>query len=120
MSYDQPIDRAIHNRDLIDDTVFAARRSGLVAYLLWFFLGGLGVHNFYLRRPKAGGLQMAGTLFIYCTYASDGVWPLIGLVAGIPLGISLFVDMLRIPAFALSCSERLRAGLEDGMNGTDD
>jgi hypothetical protein len=117
MSYDQPIgqDRATRNRDLIDDTVFAARKSGLVAYLLWVFLGGLCLHNFYLRRPKAGGLQMAGTLFIYCTYASDGVWPLIGLVAGIPLGISLFIDAFRIPTYVVACSERLRERLQGSI-----
>jgi len=114
MSYDHIIDRD-DRRALIDDTVFAARKSGLIAYLLWTFFGGFGLHNFYLARPKAGGLQMAGTLFVYCTYVSDGAWPLIGLVAGIPLGISLLVDLFRIPTFVVACSERLRARLEDDL-----
>lgn len=30
------------------------RRSMLVAYLLWFFLGALGIHRFYLGRPVSG------------------------------------------------------------------
>ncbi|MEL7471834.1 MAG: TM2 domain-containing protein [Planctomycetota bacterium] len=32
-------------------------RQPLVAWLLWFFLGGLGGHNFYLRRTKQGLMQ---------------------------------------------------------------
>ena len=30
------------------------RRSYIVAYLLWFFLGVLGIHRFYLGRPVSG------------------------------------------------------------------
>jgi hypothetical protein len=100
--------------------VFAARKSGLVAYLLWVFLGSIGLHNFYLRRPKAAGLQMAGTLFVYCTYVSDDPWPLIGLIAGIPLGISLLVDLFRIPDYVAACSDRLRSRLEDAIGHSAD
>ena len=121
ISYDHiDQDRADRRRDLIDDTVFGARKSGLIAYLLWTLLGGVGMHNFYLRRPIADGLQMAGTLFVYCTYVSDDPWPLIGLIAGVPLGISLLIDLFRIPGHVVACSERLRASLEDGMDGTAD
>ncbi len=120
-SYDQPVDRdrAHRRRDLIDDAVFSARKSGMLAYLLWTFFGGVGLHNFYLRRPIAAGLQMVGTLFVYCTYVSDDPWPLIGFVAGVPLAISLLVDMFRIPRYVAACSERLRASLEDGIAQAD-
>jgi TM2 domain-containing membrane protein YozV len=109
-------DRETYDRNRIDDTVFAARKSGLIAYLLWFFLGGFGMHNFYLSRPRAGALQMIGTLFIYCTYASDDQWwQLTGLVVGIPVGVSLFLDMFKIPTYVVDCSERLRERLKDEM-----
>jgi len=46
------------------------RRSFVVAYLLWFFLGVLGIHRFYLGRPVSGvvwlltgGLLGLGWLF---------------------------------------------------------
>jgi TM2 domain-containing membrane protein YozV len=32
----------------------AAKKSALIAYVLWFFLGGLGVHRFYLGRTGSG------------------------------------------------------------------
>ncbi|HEY3148798.1 MAG TPA: TM2 domain-containing protein [Dongiaceae bacterium] len=109
-------DRETYNRNLIDDTVFAARKSGLIAYLLWFFLGGIGMHNFYLGRPLAAALQMIGTLFVYCTYVSPYPWPIVGMVVGVPLGFSLFLDMFRIPAYVAACSERLRERLKTEMH----
>lgn len=30
------------------------RRSLIIAYLLWFFLGIFGIHRFYLGRPISG------------------------------------------------------------------
>jgi TM2 domain len=117
MSYDQPMDqdRDVYNRNLIDDTVFAARKSGGVAYLLWVFVGGLGMHNFYLGRQKAGALQMAGTLLTYCSYVSPDPWPLAGMAIGVPLGISLLVDLFKMPSYVVTCSERLRARLQDDL-----
>src|SRR5215510_1189133 len=112
-------DREAYTRNLIDDTVFAARKSGLIAYLLWFFLGAIGMHNFYLSRPLAGALQMIGTLFAYCTYVSPDPWPLLGVIAGVPVGFSLFLDMVRIPSYVAACSDRLRERLKDEMRDRD-
>ncbi len=36
----------------------AARKSVLVAYLLWFFLGWLGLHRFYLGYPLSGVVML--------------------------------------------------------------
>ena len=36
----------------------ANRRSNLVAYLLWLFLGLFGAHNFYLRRTGVAITQL--------------------------------------------------------------
>lgn len=48
------------------------RRSMLMAYLLWFFFGLLGIHRFYLGRPVSG---------------------VIWLLTGGLLGIGWFVDL---------------------------
>ncbi|MEO0639466.1 MAG: TM2 domain-containing protein, partial [Bacteroidota bacterium] len=33
-------------------------KSKTTAYLLWFFLGGLGIHKFYLGKAGAGILYL--------------------------------------------------------------
>ena len=38
-------DLAIFNAELQRQS-----RSAILAYVLWFFLGGLGVHNFYMGK----------------------------------------------------------------------
>src|SRR3546814_4365354 len=47
----------------------AAKKSVLVAYLLWFFLGWLGLHRFYLGYVISGLLMLAlwgvGTLLTF-------------------------------------------------------
>ena len=46
---------------------FSARRKSVgIAYLLWFFVGFLGVHRFYLGRTKMGVFILAGVLGWFC------------------------------------------------------
>ncbi len=47
-------------------------KSTFVAYLLWFFLGGLGAHRFYLGRP------ISAILFIL-TLGGRTIWWIIDL-----------------------------------------
>ncbi|WP_426957357.1 TM2 domain-containing protein [Muricoccus radiodurans] len=37
-------------------------RSVPIAYILWLFLGGMGLHRFYVGRTFSGGLMLAITL----------------------------------------------------------
>lgn len=50
----------------------------LVAYLLWWFLGALGVHRFYLDRPKSGLAQILllafGWLPLFLGWIALGLW----------------------------------------------
>lgn len=39
---------------LIEQRVANEAKSTGLAYVLWFFLGGLGMHRFYLGRPFTG------------------------------------------------------------------
>lgn len=64
----------------------AEGKSKLVAYLLWFFLGGFGVHRFYLGRIKTGIAQ--------ALLAVSGMFLLVPLI---PLLIWLIADIFLIP-----------------------
>jgi TM2 domain-containing membrane protein YozV len=50
----------------------------VVAYLLWWFLGMLGVHRFYLDRPKSGVIQILllalGWLPFFIGWVVLGIW----------------------------------------------
>lgn len=42
----------------VESQVSARRKSTGLAYALWFFLGLLSIHRFYLERPKTAILQI--------------------------------------------------------------
>ena len=53
------------------------QKSKLVAVLLAFFLGGVGVHDFYLGYNKNGIIKIILTV---CTGVGGGIWGLIDFV----------------------------------------
>lgn len=70
-------------------------KSLALAYVLWFFFGGLGVHRFYLGRTGTGIAQLMMALI-------GGVLTLI-LIGWFVLaaeGIWLLVDLFLMPAIA--------------------
>lgn len=81
------------------------RKSSAVAYLLWFFFGGLGAHKFYL------GSSLAGLFYLFC-----GIGLLVAFVVppmfvmAIPITLLLFIDLFTIPGQAKDAERR--GGLE--------
>ena len=75
-------------------------KSVAVAYLLWFFLGWLGIHRFYLARTGSAILM----LLLVLAAGFFTLIPIIGLVAAVPLGLAWLVwwlvDALLIPKLA--------------------
>jgi TM2 domain-containing membrane protein YozV len=55
------------------NTAAISPKSRLVAALLCFFLGTLGVHRFYLGKVGTGVLML-------CTLGGFGIWLLIDLI----------------------------------------
>jgi TM2 domain-containing membrane protein YozV len=45
-------------RLFIESQVMGRRKSMLIAYLLWGFLGLFSMHRFYLEKPKSAILQL--------------------------------------------------------------
>ena len=78
---------------LIETRLANERKSVVAAYLLFLFLGGLGIHNFYLGRILLGVIELLlsllGTILIFAAG--------LGIVFLIPLVILLFIDLFIIP-----------------------
>lgn len=53
------------------------QKSKLVAVLLAFFLGGIGIHDFYLGYTKNGIIKIVLTV---CTGVGGGIWALIDFI----------------------------------------
>lgn len=66
-------------------------KSRVAAALLAFFLGTLGIHNFYLGRTGRGVVQLVLTLVGWATS-----WLIVGLFLVIPVGIWVFVEFILI------------------------
>lgn len=68
-------------------------RETWLAYLLWFLIGGFGIHKFYLEQMGMG------VLYIVFNIVGWVLAPvLIGLLLLIPLWIMLFVDLFSMPS----------------------
>jgi TM2 domain-containing membrane protein YozV len=110
----------------------ANKRSTGIAYLLWFFLGGLGVHRFYLRRTGTGVamlcLSIAAVVFYMigigvaagagdpdnASQAAAGavsVLAILGFIAGAVVTVWWIVDAFLIPGMARAYNNGLIAQL---------
>lgn len=88
----------------------ARRKSVLVAYLLWFFLGGpIAAHRMYLGRWISALIYVALSVIGWTLS-----WILFGWVILIPLGIWWFVDMFLIPGMVVHDNERVIREIEHG------
>ncbi len=75
----------------------ARKKSAGVAYLLWFFIGMLGVHRFYLGRTGSG------IAILLLTIISAFLIPTgIGLVTIAIPGLWVLIDLFLIPGMARS------------------
>lgn len=80
----------------IEQQVINRSKSTVVSYVLWFFLGGLGVHRFYNNRVGSGvGLLVLTLLTAWFTF-------------GIPTAIWCIVDAFLIPSWIRESEARVR------------
>jgi TM2 domain-containing membrane protein YozV len=96
---DQPDIRAMMRYD-------ANKKSALIAYLLWFFLGYFGIHRFYLGHTvSAVVMLLIGLLSVPLTFVAVGA-------AGFGIiGIWWLIDAVLIPGMTRRYNNRLIARL---------
>ncbi|EEZ32904.1 Hypothetical protein BROD_1805 [Brucella sp. NF 2653] len=98
---------------LIEQRVTNEAKSTGAAYLIWFILGGLGVHRFYLGRT------ISGLLLLCCTVLGAITLPIgIGLFFLFITGVWVLVDAFLIPGMVQSQKDAVRRRLtQDAMIG---
>lgn len=80
------------------------KKSLLVAYVLWFFLGYVGAHRFYLGRPISGFIMLAfSAVTLLLTLVSFGVLGFLWFA----VGLWWLIDALLIPGIAASRNTRI-------------
>lgn len=93
---------------LVESRISNESRSLLVVYLLLFFAGGLGLHNFYVKR----GFSLAGLGQIILTVlGSLTLFIYIGFIFFLILGIWLLIDALRMPGVVRRDNDLMREEL---------
>ena len=80
------------------------KKSLLVSYLLWGFLGYVGAHRFYLGKPLSGLIMLAlSSVVLVLTLVSFGIlsflWALVGLW--------WLIDALLVPGMAAGSNSRI-------------
>ena len=91
---------------LIEQRVTNEAKSAGAAYLLWFFLGTLGAHRFYLGKIGGGVAQLILFVLGWLT-----AFIFVGIVLLIVLGIWWIIDAFLISGMVASQKEAVRQRL---------
>jgi TM2 domain-containing membrane protein YozV len=84
---------------------YVARKTMGTAYLLWFFLGGLSAHRFYLGFRVSAIIQMLLTPFGYAMLLSKSP---AGLLLVPAAGLWILADAFLIPGMVAKANDRAR------------
>lgn len=80
------------------------KKSLLAAYVLWFFLGYVGAHRFYLGRTLSGLLMLAlAAVTLVLSLVSFGILSFLWLL----VGLWWLVDALLIPGIVAGRNSRI-------------
>ena len=80
----------------------ANKKSVLLAYLFWLFLGWLGAHRFYAGRILSGLVML-----MLWAIGSLLAWVVVGYLLLAPLAIWWFIDAFLIPGWINEANSRL-------------
>lgn len=87
---------SIDHLTFVESYINNRKKSGVVAYVLWFFLGMFGAHRFYMGRTISGIFMLFLTLlFSWWTFSLiPGIW--------------VFIDLFLISRWLRQDKEKLR------------
>lgn len=91
----------------------ARKKSIALAYVLWFFLGGLGAHNFYLGRNGVAITQLVLMILGVLTAVL-----LVGLFLMAGVGIWVLIDAFIIPGTVERSNMALAAQFKSNASAT--
>lgn len=80
----------------------ANRKSTLIAYIIWFFLGWFGLHRMYLGKIASGIVMLALQAVSWLTH-----FILIGYIGFGILGLWWLIDAILIPGMTRDYNNRL-------------
>jgi TM2 domain-containing membrane protein YozV len=81
----------------------ANKKSIIISYLLWFFVGAFGGHRFYNGRSTTAIVQLLMCMVGFTFAFVFGI----GLLLLIPLGLWLLLDAFLIPGWVTAHNTRL-------------
>jgi TM2 domain-containing membrane protein YozV len=87
----------------------ANKKSAVVAYLLWFFIGMLGAHRFYLGLPGSGATILIITILSLLLLVTG-----VGAVTILISVIWVLVDLFLIPGITREHNVALARELSGG------
>jgi TM2 domain-containing membrane protein YozV len=80
------------------------KKSLLVAYLLWAFLGYVGAHRFYLGKPLSGFIMLAfSAVVLILSFVSFGILSFLWVL----VALWWLIDALLIPGIAAGRNSRI-------------
>ena len=90
------------------------KKSALVAYALWFFVGWFGAHRFYFGKNKIAILFIALAFISIITFVF-----LIGIATAIVLVVWVIVDAFLIPSWIVQDTQEKRERLTEELSQTE-
>lgn len=99
---------------LIEQRVTNEAKSVGLAYILLIFLGGLGIHRFYLGATGTGAAILVLFILGFLTLPIG-----LGFVLLLGVGIWLLVDLFMIPGMVQADKDALRLRLSGMITASD-